>query len=426
MERGGSNYVVRIAVVIVLIALVTTAAVGWGSEIRPKNDAVVGGEFLHPEGAIPVTIVVGSGQDREEEDREPRRVTIAGTGDVLIHGGIIRRAAHNAAGGHREYDFRPMFSEVRPIFDAVDLSICHLEVPISSDNTGLAGFPLFNAPRELADGLAWAGFDACSTASNHIMDQKMEGVISTHDQLDRAGVAHAGGNRTAEEAEMPRIYEAGDVLVGHVSATFSPGQFARPHPWVTDLLSDDRFEERARVAREAGADIVVVSLHWGYEYHVDPTPHQQELGRRLLEEGIADLILGHHAHVVQPITFVEGRALVYGLGNFISNQSAACCAPGAQDGMIAVIEMVEDGEGGWESEVFVIPTWVDRRDYTVVDVGRALRDPEWSRWRTQLEVSHRRTVETVGDEVVIIDGDDMDRFQTDEKRDPSELLLVER
>lgn len=342
-------------------------------------------------------------KEATSHQNSPRTLTIAGTGDILIHSSVYRQASHYAVGSDREYDFRPMFEQVRPIFETVDLAICHLEVPISPDNTELSGFPLFNAPRELADDLAWAGFDACSTASNHTMDQGMEGVEATHDALDLAGVAHAGGNRTRVEANTPRLYQAGDVIVGHISATFSLNGLPRPDPWVVDLLDDDRFEERAEAARDAGADLVVASLHWGHEYVAEPNHRQRQLGKRLLSEGIADVILGHHAHVIQPITEIDGKPLVYGQGNFLSNQSAACCPPETQDGMIPIIELRESDDG-WDADIFVIPTWVDRSDFTIVDIGRSLHDLDYRHRYRHLEISRQRTRNAVGDLPDIIHG----------------------
>lgn len=343
-----------------------------------------------------------------DADAPPRSVTIAGTGDVLIHSRVYRRAAEIAreSGGDAEYDFRPMFDEVKPIFEAADLSICHLEVPISEDNTDLAGFPRFNAPLELADALAYAGFDACSTASNHTLDQGMEGVRATLDALDDAGVAHAGGRRSPEEAQTPEIYFVGDVAVGHISATFSLNGIPRPEPWVVDLLDDDRFEERARAARGAGADIVVASLHWGTEYVRRPNRQQRELGDRLLSEGIVDVILGHHAHVVQPVAEVGGRPLVYGQGNFLSNQFPGCCHAGAQDGVIPIVELTETEDGDWEADISAIPTWVDRRDFTIIDIKTALADPDRDELRETLEGARARTDAALGDIPDLVSGAD--------------------
>lgn len=150
----------------------------------------------------------------------PRSFTLAAAGDILVHRPLASQARVRGAETGTEYDFAPMFDQVRPVFTATDLSICHLEVPLSADNTGLGGYPLFSAPHQLADAIAGAGFDACSTASNHSLDRGGAGVTATLDALDRAGVAHAGTARSADEARAPRLYEVEGVTVGHVSATY--------------------------------------------------------------------------------------------------------------------------------------------------------------------------------------------------------------
>jgi hypothetical protein len=124
-------------------------------------------------------------------------LTLVASGDVLPHGPVLRRAAADGARAGQPYDFRPMFAELRPVVAAADLAVCHLETPMSGDGRDVASWPSFNAPPQLAQALRWAGYDACSTASNHAMDRGPGGVAATIDVLDRAGLRHDGTTRDA-------------------------------------------------------------------------------------------------------------------------------------------------------------------------------------------------------------------------------------
>lgn len=329
------------------------------------------------------------------EPAAPRTFTLAFTGDVLSHGGVTRQAAANAARAGGGYDYRPMFAAVRPMISAADLAICHLETPLSRDNSGLAGFPLFNVPFELAGALADAGYDGCSTASNHALDARAGGVAATLEQLDQAGVGHAGTARTPEEA-APRLYQVEGVAVGHLSYTFGLNGLTLPadQPWLVNLIDANRILADAHAARAAGAEFVAVSMHWGMEYRSEPTAEQSVLAHQLLPSPDIDMIVGHHAHVVQPVERIGGEYVVYGLGNFLSNQSAGCCAVAAQDGVIVEARVTEGApRGAFAVEAMTFtPTRVDRSDFRIVPVALALDDPSLgSGLRAELDASWQRT-----------------------------------
>ena len=134
----------------------------------------------------------------------PARVTLAFTGDLLPHIAVDQRAAALGTASGAAFDFRPMFDQVTPLLAAADLALCHLEVPLSPDGA-ISGYPTFSAPVELADAVAAAGYDGCSTASNHTLDRGTPGVVTTLDRLDALGLGHAGSARTPEEALAPTL-----------------------------------------------------------------------------------------------------------------------------------------------------------------------------------------------------------------------------
>ena len=308
----------------------------------------------------------------------PSSFTIAATGDLLIH-----EAVADAAQTSDGWDFTSMFASVAPVLSAADVAICHVETPMSPNNGFLAYYPAFIVPNQLADAIAYAGYDTCSLASNHATDGGRDGVVGTIAALDRAGVAHAGMALSAESRDEPTLLEAGEATVAHLSYTygFNNGPLAAEDSHLSNVIDEATILTDAGRARSRGADFVVVSMHWGTNYIAEPDEMQTDLGARLLASDDVDLIIGHHAHVVQPIDAVGDKYLVYGLGNFLSNQSPETCTgcpPGTTDGVIVHFTVTLDPQDGrWSvTEVTHTPTWVDRAGYEIVDVLRdTARDP---------------------------------------------------
>ena len=306
------------------------------------------------------------------EESGPRTFTIAATGDLLIHESVAD-AARTADG----WDFSPMFAHVAPILRAADLAVCHVETPMSPNNARLSYFPAFIVPRELGSAIAYAGYDTCSLASNHATDAGQEGIVGTISALDRAQVAHAGMALSQEDRDRVTLVEAGDATVAHLSYSygFTNRELPADEAYLSNLIDEATILDEARRARGEGADFVVLSMHWGANYDATPDELQTTLGPRLLASPDVDLILGHHAHVVQPVARMGDEFLVYGLGNFLSNQSPeSCdvCPVSTTDGVIVHLTVTEDqASGRWRvSDISHTPTWVDRTTYEIVDVLR--------------------------------------------------------
>ncbi|HWD46544.1 MAG TPA: CapA family protein [Actinomycetota bacterium] len=328
----------------------------------------------------------------------PREVTLIASGDVLPHGPVLRQAGAYGSRAGQPYDFRPMFADLRPVVAAADLAICHLEVPLSGDGRGVTSWPSFNAPPQLAAALRWAGYDACSTASNHALDRGPAGIAATLGVLDQAGLRHAGTARNAAEA-AGAVVDARGLRIGLLSYAYglNGGRVPADQPWLVNLLDPDRIIQDARAVRRAGARFVVVLLHWGQENQTAPTTSQRELARRLLAAPEVDLILGHHVHVVQPIEQVGDKWVAYGMGNSLSNQTPACCAAGSQDGVMVQVTVGLEGGVARVRAVRHVPTWVEHPSYRVRPVLTALTDRSLpAAARQALEASRDRTTRAVG------------------------------
>src|SRR5512133_3838272 len=325
--------------------------------------------------------------------------TLIASGDVLTHGPVLRQARAYGRRVSQPYDFRPMFADLRPIVAGADLAVCHLEVPLSRNTQHISSWPAFNAPPQLARALRWAGYDACSTASNHSMDQGPQGVAATLEVMDAAGLRHPGMARNANEADQSTIVEVHGLRVGLLSYTYglNSGRLPADQRWLVNTIEPRRILSDARAARRAGAQFVVVLLHWGQEYRSTPTSFQREVAKRLLGASEGDLILGHHVHVVQPIEQVGGKWVAYGMGNSLSNQTPSCCAAGSQDGVLVKVTIGRDRGEPRVRAVRYVPTWVEHPSFRVRPVLAALADRSLpAAARQTLEASRDRTSRAVG------------------------------
>lgn len=305
------------------------------------------------------------------EPRPDARFTIIGGGDVLPHPTVIRFAAQDADGDG--YDFGPMLAATAPYTRGADLALCNLEVPLAPPGTAPSGYPMFGAPTELAADLAELGWDGCSTGTNHSLDRGLTGVVHTLDMLDEAGLGHVGTARSPEEAASAQWYELDregqTVRVAQIGATYGTNGIPVPAdaPWAVELIDTDHLITQASHARSEGADLVVASIHCCTEYVSSPHPDQVAIAEALADSGQVDLVLGHHAHVPQPIELLpggpggEGMWMAHGLGNFISNQDDLCCVPQTATGLLALAHVVKpDGE----------PARVESVEWTAVTVDR--------------------------------------------------------
>ena len=323
-----------------------------------------------------------------------REATLAFGGDILIHSGVW-----DAADTGNGYDFSSMLAPITPRLSSADVAICHLEVTLARPGEWLSSYPRFRAPTELAGDLAAAGFDGCSVASNHALDFGESGVAATLDGLDAAGLEHAGTARAAAD-RRPAIYEADGIRIAHLSYAYGFNGFVRPagKEWLVDQIDPALVLADARAARGAGAEVVVVSLHWGNEYVHDVVAAQQEVADVLAADaGAVDLVVGHHAHVVQPVSKVGSMWVVWGMGNLLSNNSPECCTTEATDGVVVDVTIGDTAPGGpvGVTGLTYTPTWNERDTFRVLPVEATLAAQTESALTDALEASLARTTEHI-------------------------------
>jgi Bacterial capsule synthesis protein PGA_cap len=343
-----------------------------------------GHESRHP--AAGITPAPTSAPPTQEPRKRPRsvRITIGVSGDLLPHLQVVARA-HALAGG-RGYDFRPLLRPIRGWVRRNSLSFCHVETPLTPAPP--VGYPVFNSPPALARAVKATGFDACDTASNHSLDRGQAGIDATRRALTRAGVPHTGSFASARQRRRPLLLRANGIRVAFLAYTEMTNGIPLPHPWSVNLARAGRILRDARRARRAGARVVIVNLHWGTEYRHEPDAFQLALAHRLARSRAITAVVGQHVHVVQPIRRVGRLWVVFGEGNLLSNQTAACCPAASQDGMLVRLYLrVGPGRTRVQRIVYT-PTWVRHPDFTVVHAYRSQR-ASWNRTVAVVGRSHR-------------------------------------
>lgn len=348
-----------------------------------------------------------------------RSFTVAAAGDILMHPQLIdqaRKDAKTTGAGVAGLDFGPMMAGVGPVIGKADLAICHYEPVMGTPGGPFEGFPDFQVPPQTAKTVKDLGYDTCSTASNHTLDHGYQGVKRTLDALDAAGVKHTGSFRTEKESLTPLIMDVKGVKVAQLSFAYG---FNEPHrlpadkPWLANRASLKRIQAAEGRARAAGAEVVILSVHWGREHQPDPSAQQTTFARQIAENTGVDLVIGHHAHVVQPMEKVDGTWIAYGLGNQIARHESPTGL--TEEGVIAWFAFTEHGKGHWDVQPRFEPTLLeippdaedtpggttpagdDAQDYRLLDVPAALRDGRGltGRQKARLRLAFERTEGTL-------------------------------
>jgi Bacterial capsule synthesis protein PGA_cap len=321
----------------------------------------------------------------------PVTFTVEASGDLLIHSPVWERALELGGGNH--YNFTPLFRRIKPYIASTDLPLCQMETAMTPSPP--TGFPVFNTPPQLAYAIRNTGWRACSTAATHALDQGQRGVDDTIASLDKVGVKHAGTYSSAAAQRTPLIMTVKGIKVAFLSYTELTNGIPSPHPWSVNRAQNIRqILDEAHRARAEGARAVVINIHWGDENVPAPSRFQLHLAGVLTRDPDITAIVGQHVHVPQPIRRINGKLVVFGEGNLISNQTSACCPGASEDGLIALLTIVVDNRGARVTKVRYVPIWVQHPTFTVLPVGDALRsDPADA---AELRASYNRTVAVAG------------------------------
>ena len=266
------------------------------------------------------------GKKEKTTEKTTVSVDFLSVGDNLIHDGIYEQAKKRA--GSNGYDFSYCYENIADDVKNADIATINQETIISSSNEP-SGYPLFNSPNEVGDEIAKIGFDIVAMANNHMLDKGAKGLQEAIDFWDgKSGITRTGAYKNTEDLNRVEYVEKNGMKIGLVAATQYTNGLSLPSGSELKIIytsQEDVIERKIKAAKEQ-RDIVLVNVHWGNEYETEPTQGQRELARKMSAWG-ADVIIGHHPHVLQPIELI-GREdgsktlVVYSLGNFISQQNA--------------------------------------------------------------------------------------------------------
>ena len=248
-------------------------------------------------------------------------VKLVMVGDILLHTPLAE-SGKSPEGG---YDFSAVFANLREEIEAADVALVNQEVIIGGAELGVSGYPSFNAPYELGDALAETGFDVVLHATNHALDKRKQGILNCLSfwRENYPDMAVLGIHDSQESQQDIYVYEQQGIRIAVLNYTYGTNGVPLPEdmPYAVDMLQKDRVAADLKRAQEL-ADFVIVCPHWGKEYVLEQTKDQENWAKLFAENG-ADLVLGTHPHVIEPIAQVVSangnQALVYySLGNFVN------------------------------------------------------------------------------------------------------------
>ena len=276
-------------------------------------------------------------------------------GDIMQH-----QAQLDAAKTKTGYDYSSYFKNIDSLLHQSDLTIGNLETPIGAPP--YSGYPMFNAPVELAKASKDAGFDILLTANNHSADRFSKGITSTILALDSLEIDHLGTYLNKEERDLnhPFIKEVKGHKIAFFNYTYGTNGIAIPNPNIVNLIDTIEIKKDLDAAHQKGADIKIICIHWGDEYHTKPNKSQKQLAQWLIKNG-ADHIIGAHPHVIQPIHIQNDsltnkkHIIAYSLGNFISNMSKS----ETDGGLLLKLELVKNN-GKWDATPYYTLVWTGR------------------------------------------------------------------
>lgn len=291
---------------------------------------------------------------------EEEKIEVAMIGDILLHLPLYN---YNS--------YLPSFSPVQEELRSVDLLIANQESIPAGRITKVSGYPNFSSPPHIIRDLKEVGVDVLSIANNHTLDQGEKGLLEAIEQMEKVEMPYVGAYKSVEDLQLDRIFQVDNVSLGLLGYTY--GTNSHETPVGKDFLVN-RIDE-ARIVKEikelkTKVDFVVVSIHWGAEYNLEANESQKQLARLIAEAG-ADIVFGHHPHVIQPYELILSENgnqthVFYSLGNFLSGQKDEYTNIGG----IAKIEVLKKNVNGkqvvtLENPSFISTAVIKGEPYTV-------------------------------------------------------------
>ncbi|ALX49945.1 CapA family protein [Lentibacillus amyloliquefaciens] len=253
-------------------------------------------------------------------------VSLTAVGDVLPHGRVYGGTKKKS-----DYKFGEKLENAAHLLGKTDITVANLETIIAGKDIGLTSYPRFNCPVELGYTLKDMGVDIVSIANNHMLDRGEEGLLKSISNLKEIGLEYDGGYKSFEDRDRLRIIKKNGLRICFVSFTRGTNSIEIPEdkPYLSNSLKEINplkiYSTLRRIKKNKLADVIVANMHFGEEYHLYPSSTQREMSASLADAG-ADVILGHHPHVLQPPEWIETSRgtksfAAYSMGNFFTGQN---------------------------------------------------------------------------------------------------------
>lgn len=291
-----------------------------------------------------------TGASAASESEKPKDITIklVSIGDIMCHGSNIQDAYNKDTDS---YDFSYVLTDIKQYIEGADLAVGNLETTFAGKDAVYSGYPNFNTPEVLAQNLKDIGIDVVSTANNHSLDKRYDGLVSTLDELDKVGISHTGTYRSKEEQNTIVTKNVNGINFAFLSFTYGTNGIPVPagKDYCINLIDENLMLDQIAKAKELNPDVLCVCMHWGEEYHLKQNSTQEKLADFLFKNGV-DIILGNHPHVLEPmekrtITLDDGSTkdgfVIYSHGNFMSGQ----VAENTQNSIILQLQITKHVDG---------------------------------------------------------------------------------
>src|SRR5574338_7332 len=300
-------------------------------------------------------------EDDISKNDSSAKITISVVGDLMCHSPQFEYAKVGAD----SFDFDPVYRNVKKYLESSDFTFGNLEtVTAGRENGGYSGYPFFNTPSSYISALKNIGFDLLVTANNHSLDRSEKGIRQTINEIIKRNINFTGTFTSQTDRDSIRIFDIKGVKFAVLA--YSYGTNGNPIPkgksYLINLIDFDLIEKDIQNVRNLGAELVLVNYHFGEEYKREPVQFQKEVVNKTIELG-ADIIIGGHPHVLQPVnfyktnnTYLDSGFVAYSMGNFFSNQRKRY----TDTGMILTIQIKKNFlNNKFEIEkVNYLPTWV--------------------------------------------------------------------
>ena len=324
-----------------------------------------------------------SGQQEEQKDTT---ISMAVVGDIMCHGPNYKDAYNASA---KTYDFSTFFPQIKSYISNADIAVGNLETTFAGGNKAYSGYPTFNSPPQLAKDVQDLGIDVLTTSNNHSMDSGYNGLINTIDTLDNLEISHTGTFKSEEDKNKILIKDVNGVKIAFLSYTYGTNGISIPKgkEYCINLIDKDLIKKQLESAKAQNPDVICVSMHWGIEYKLQPNTEQKDLADYLFENG-ADIILGSHPHVLEPmekrtVTLSDGTKkdgfVIYSLGNFISAQKDKY----TKDSIILNLKITKHSQGNITIDSYdYTPIYMQdnganaKNRYELVDLEKKIKDYE--------------------------------------------------